>query len=209
METVNNLKSRAAGVFKSLQRAVTAEDFEWLAREASASVGRPWCLKKMNTQGEVVIIIIPVIPTGKTLAHKLVPSRELIRRVSGYLEDRNLVGTKIRVQGPVYRVFSIKLTVVFRDILDVERMKKNIEGTLRSFCHAINGGEEGGGWEFGKAVTAGAVLKQLERVQGILSVDEVRLQDMDAGITVEKLVVKEDEIPYLEEVQIENRRAVE
>jgi len=209
METVDNLKSRAAGVFKSLQRAVTAEDFQWLSREASASVGRAWCLKEKNKQGEVVIVIIPVIPTGETLACKLIPSRELIRRVAGYLEERKLVGTKIRVQGPVYRAFSVRLTLVFRsDILDVERMKKNIETSLRSFCHVLTGGE-GDGWEFGKSVTAGSVLKQLEKVPGILSVDEVRLHDLDTGVTVEKLVVKEDEIPYMEEVHVENRRAAE
>ncbi|MDR0312019.1 MAG: putative baseplate assembly protein [Treponema sp.] len=209
METVDSLKSRAAGVFKSLQRAVTAEDFQWLSREASASVGRAWCLKEKNKQGEIVIVIIPVIPTGETLACKLVPSRELVRRVTGYLEERKLVGTKIRVQGPVYRVFHIKLTLVFRsDILDVERLKKNIETTLRSFCHVLAGGD-GEGWEFGKSVTAGAVLKQLEKVQGILSVDEVQLFDADTKVAVEKLVVKDDEIPYLEDIQIENRRAVE
>ena len=209
METIDNLKSRAAGVFKSLQRAVTAEDFQWLAREASASVGRAWCLKEKNKQGEIVIIIIPVIPSGEALNYKLTPSRELIRRVAGYLEERKLVGTKIRVQGPLYRVFNIRLTMVFRsDIFDVERLKKNIEKTLRSFCHALIGGE-GGGWEFGKSVTSGAILKQLEKVQGILSVDEVRIFDADTGVTVEKLVVKDDEIPYLDEVNIENRKAIE
>jgi hypothetical protein len=112
------------------------------------------------------------------------------------------------VQGPVYRVFNIRLTLVFRsDILDVERLKKNIDITLHSFFHALYG-EEGGGWEFGKSVTNGAILKQMEKVQGILSVDEVRLYDVDTGVMVEKLVVKDDEIPYLEEVQIDNRGAV-
>jgi uncharacterized phage protein gp47/JayE len=209
METVDNLKSRAAGVIKSLQRAVTAEDFHWLSREASASVGRAWCLKEKNKQGEIVIVIIPVIPSGETIEYKLIPSRELIRRVTAYLDERKLVGTKIRVQGPVYRIFDVRLILVFRsDILDLERLKKNIETTLRSFCHVLTGGD-GEGWEFGKTVTTGAILKQLEKVQGILSVDEVRLYDVDTGVTVEKLVVKDDEIPYLNEVQIENRRAVE
>jgi len=125
------------------------------------------------------------------------------------LEERKLVGTKIHVQGPVYRVFNIQLNLVFRsDILDVERLKKSIENILRSFCHALTGGE-GEGWEFGKSVTAGAVLKQLEKVQGILSVDEVRLYDADTGVIVEKLVVKDDEIPYLDDVQIENRGVAE
>jgi hypothetical protein len=206
METVENLKSRAAGVFKSLQRAVTAEDFEWLAREASASVGRAWCLKEKNKYGEIVIIIIPVVPAGETLALKLVPSRELLRRVTGYLDERKLVGTKIRVQPPGYRIFSILLTLVFRsDVMDVERLKKTIEISMRSFFHVLDGGE-GEGWEFGKSVTSGAVLKQLEKISGILSVDEIRLFDIDAGVVVDKLVLKEDEIPYLEEIRVDNRR---
>jgi hypothetical protein len=209
METVDNLKSRAAGVFKSLQRAVTAEDFQWLAREASASVARAWCLKEKNRQGEIAVVVIPVVPSGAALGFKLVPSRELIRRVSAYLEERKLVGTRIRVQGPVYRGFNILLTLVFRsDVLDVERLKKSIETSLRSFFHAVSGGD-GGGWEFGKSVTGGAVLKQLEKIQSILSVDEVRLFDADAGVVVDKLVLKEDEIPFLEEVQVENRREIE
>jgi hypothetical protein len=206
METVDNLKSRASGVFKSLQRAVTAEDFQWLSREASASVGRAWCLKEKNKQGEICIIIIPVIPSGENLAYKLIPSRELIRRVTRYLDDRKLVGTKIRVQAPIYRNFNIVLNVVFRsDFLDVERLKKTIGTSLRSFFHPLIG-SDGRGWEFGKTVTEGAVLKQLEKVNGILSVDEIHLFDVDAGVVVDKLIVKEDEIPYLDEVQIENRK---
>jgi hypothetical protein len=208
MESVDNLKARAAGVFKSLQRAVTGEDFQWLSHEASASVGRAWCLKDTNRQGEICVIVIPVLPAGESLAYRLIPSRELIRRVSVYLSERKLVGTRIRVQGPRYRGFSIVLTLVFRsDILDVERLKKAIETAMRSFFHALRGGE-GGGWEFGKTVTGGAVLKQLEKIEGILSVDDTQLFDIDAGVAVNELMLKEDELPYLDEVRIENRRGL-
>jgi hypothetical protein len=209
METLDNLKARAAGVFKSLQRAVTAEDFQWLSHEASASVGRAWCLKDKNSRGEIVVIIIPVVPSGETLACKLLPSRELIRQVTGYLDERKLVGTKIRVQGPVYRVFDIHLTLVFRsNVLDEERLKKEIDTSLRSFFHALRGGS-GEGWEFGKTISGGAVLKQLEKVSGILSVDELRIFDKDAQVAGEKLPLKADELPFLEEVRVENRRAVD
>jgi predicted phage baseplate assembly protein len=209
METVDNLKSRAAGVFKSLQRAVTAEDFQWLAREASSSVGRAYCQGNKNRQGEIVINIIPIIPSGETLARKLVPSRELIRRVTRYLDERKLVGTKLRVQAPVYRPFNILLTMVFRsDVLDNERLKKNIDTSLRTFFHALIGGD-GAGWEFGKSVTGGAVLKQLEKITGILSIDEASLFDADANVVVDKLVLKDDELPFLDEVRIDNRREVE
>jgi uncharacterized phage protein gp47/JayE len=209
METVNNLKSRAAGVFKSLQRAVTAEDFQWLAREASSSVGRAWCLKERNSQGEICIAVVPLIPSGETLSYKLIPSRELIRRVKAYLDERKLVGSKMRVQEPHYRSFNIALTLVFKsDVLDAERLKKQIDNSLRSSFHALLGGS-GDGWEFGKAVTVGTVLKQLEKTEGILSVDSLRLFDSDAKVVVDTLILKEDELPYLEDVAVENRREMQ
>jgi hypothetical protein len=206
METVDNLKSRAAGVFKSLERAVTAEDFEWLSREASSSVGRAHCLKERNPQGAICIVIIPVIPSGENLRYKLVPSRELIRRIKIYLDERKLVGTKIKVEAPHYRHFNIALTLVFKsDVLDGDRLKHQIDASLRSCFHSLVGGG-GNGWEFGKAVTSGTVLKQLEKIEGIFSVDAVRLFDIDAGVVVDTFILQEDEIPYLEDITIENRR---
>ncbi len=207
METVDNLKGRAAGVFKSLQRAVTAEDFQWLAYEASASVGRAWCLREKNAYGEIRIIIIPAMSNSVTLFEKLIPSRELLRRVHSYLDERKLVGTKIQVQGPVYRSFSINLTVIFRsDVLDAERLKQSITKNLKQYFHGLQGGEEETGWEFGHAVTRGIVLKQLEKITGIFSVEEAALLDIDAGVTTEKIILKNDEIPWLEDVIVDNRR---
>lgn len=209
METVESLKSRAAGAFKSLQRAVTMEDFQWLAREASASVGRAHCLKEKNIRGEICVIVIPVLYPGATLADRLVPSRELIRRVRDYLGDRKLVGTRINVQAPVYRSFDLMITLAVKsDVLDVERLKKQIEYSFREHFHPL-AGSQGDGWEFGKDVTTGAVLKQLERIDGILSVDTAELYDVDAGVVVEKLVLKEDEIPFLRDVVLDNRRDVQ
>lgn len=208
MENIDSLKSRAAGVFKSLQRAVTAEDFEWLSHEASASVGRACCLNEKNLHDEICIVIIPVQLNDTPLSEKLIPSRELLRRVTAYLDERKLVGTRIRVQAPVYRSFSISLSLSFKsDVLDTERMKKNITANLYTYFHVLCGGS-GNGWEQGKAVTVGAVLKQLEKIEGILSVEAVTLTDEDLNITGEKIILKADEFPFLTGIQIENRRDI-
>jgi predicted phage baseplate assembly protein len=204
-ESVESLKARAAGILKSRGRAVTAEDFEWLSHEASASVGRAFCLREKNRQGEIRVALIPAAPRGPDSPDRLVPSRELLRRVSCYLDERKLVGTKIRLQGPVYRAFSIFLTLTAdTGVLDRERLKKSVVSSLRKTFHPLWGGS-GSGWDFGKAVTPGAVLKQLEKTEGLLSADEAALFDIDAGVIVEKLVLKDDELPFLEEVRIEER----
>ena len=138
---------------------------------------------------------------------KLVPSRELIRKVKGYLDERKLVGTKVYVSAPVYRNFDIRLSLVFKtNVFDYESEKRKIEEQLHRYFHALYGGE-GDGWEFGKYVTAGAVLKQLEKNTSVLSVNETELFDMEAGVSVEKLVLQPDELPYLNSVAISERRA--
>lgn len=207
METIEDLKSRAAGVFKSLNRAVTEEDFQWLAREASASVGRSFCLKNRNSRGEICTVVIPKMDADTSIQTKLVPSRELIRKVGDYLEERKLVGTAVRVSAPVYRDFDIRLALVFKtNVFDYESEKRKIEEQLHRYFHALCGGE-GNGWEFGKYVTVGAVLKQLEKSTSILSVNETELFDREAGVNVEKLVLQPDELPYLNSVAISERRA--
>ncbi len=205
MESVDNLKGRAAGAFKSLQRAVTTEDFQWLAREASASVGRSYCLKKRNAKNEVCTVIIPVRPAGLGYDVKLIPSRELIRRVKEYLDDRKLVGTPLCVQAPVYKEFNITLAVTFKsDVLDEGKTKARIEEALRRNFDCLEG-DEGSGWEFGKEVTVGMILKQLEKINEILSINSVEVFDLDADVVVEKILLRDDELPFLNNVVIEKR----
>lgn len=202
MESVDSLKSRAAGAFKSLNRAVTAEDFQWLSREASSSVGRAYCLKRRTKNGEIKTIIVPEISSGSTYETKLVPSRELIRRVRKYLDDRKIVGTKIVVSAPVYRNFTVKIMLEFKSsIFDSESEKQKIKENLILYFHPLAGGE-GKGWEFGKSVKTGTILKQLEKINSILSVNETHIFDVDANVSVDELSLRDDELPYLSSITI-------
>ncbi len=202
MESIDSLKSRAAGVFKSLNRAVTADDFQWLSREASSSVGRAYCPRKKTKNGEIKTIIIPEIASGNTYETKLIPSRELLRRVSKYLDDRKIVGNMIVVSAPSYRDFYIKIMLEFKsNVFDFESEKQKIKENLVLYFHSLVG-DKGKGWEFGKSVTVGAVLKQLEKIDSILSVAETQIFDIDANVSVDELALREDELPYLSSVTI-------
>lgn len=119
--------------------------------------------KKKTKNGEIRTIIIPEIDSGSTYETKLMPSRELIRRVRNYLDDRKIVGNKIVVSAPCYRNFSIKIMLEFKsNIFDFEVEKQKIKENLILFFHSLVG-SNGQGWEFGKTVTVGAILKQLEK----------------------------------------------
>lgn len=206
MESIESLKSRAAGVFKSLNRAVTREDFEWLSCESSSSVGRAYCLENKTLDGRIRIIIIPelVKEIGKNI--KLIPSKELLRRVTNYLNDRKLVGTSIVVTAPVYRNIKIQLDLSFKNnVFNVDIEKTKIKEQMEIFFNPLVGGE-GKGYDFGKTITKGLILKILEKNNSILSINNVELFDEESGIAVEKLLLKEDELPFLDGVVIFDRR---
>ena len=206
METVESLKARSAGVFKSLNRAVTKEDFEWISREASSSVGRAHCLKNKTAAGKIKTVIIPEMTNSVSYTAKLFPSKELLRRVKQYLEERKLVGTEIEVSGPVYRSCRITLEVVFKNmVFDSDGEKAKIRRQLEIYFHPLLGGS-GQGFEFGKSVTKGLILQTLEKNQAIVSVPAVGIFDEDAGVMVETLVSQEDELPYVSHIDITDRR---
>ena len=59
--------------------------------------------------------------------------------------------------------------------------------------------------EFGKEVTMGMVMKQLEKINEILSINSVEVFDLDADVVVEKILLRDDELPFLKNVIIEKR----
>lgn len=206
MESIDSLKSRAAGVFKSLNRAVTREDFEWLCREASNSVGRSYCLREKTKKGEIKNIVIPKLVGEKSYEIKLVPSRELLRRVKKHLDETKLVGTKVVVEGPIYRDFEITLSVEFKsNVFDFDNEKQKVKDLLQMYFHPLFGGAKGDGWEFGKPVTVGIILKQLEKLSSLLSINETRIFDVSANVMVESFLLREDELPFLRNVIIVGR----
>ena len=87
------------------------------------------------------------------------------------------------------------------NIFDFETEKQKIKENLILFFHSLVG-SNGQGWEFGKSVTVGAILKQLEKINSILSVNETQIFDIDADVSVDELSLQDDELPYLSSVMI-------
>ena len=58
---------------------------------------------------------------------------------------------------------------------------------------------------FGKEVTVGIILKQLEKINEILSINLVEIFDEDANVVVEKILLRDEELPFLNNIIIEKR----
>ena len=208
IESLDNLKMRASRMFKNLNRAVTAEDYEWLAKEASSSVARAKCLSKTGKSGEVVLIVLPNPDTDDfDLAKDIYPTSELLRRVRDYLNDRKLVGTKLKVEAPSYRHITVNLKLVYRKgITETQIVYDQIEMSLRRFLHPITGGTQGEGWEFGMSLTKNDIFTVLEGIDSVHFIEEIEIIDNDTGMSVDKLILDEDSLISVSKVNIQERK---
>ena len=107
-------KIRGPLVLGTRNRAVTAHDYEQLAREATPEVARVRCLPvddggrptvNDNNAGGVRVLIVPAVATddaGRMAFDQLVPSESMMETVRDYLEERRMVGARVIVTPPRY-----------------------------------------------------------------------------------------------------------
>lgn len=84
-------------------RAVTADDFEFLAAEASLRVARVVCIPPQNGEAIRVRIARRSSPDRRLSLQELTPPDDFLSEVSEYLDERRLIGTNVQVLPCRYR----------------------------------------------------------------------------------------------------------
>jgi len=202
-ETIDEAKSRAPYTIKSRDRAVTTEDYEMLALRASTQLARARCVPDRSNRGHVTLALVPKGELrGDELTRRLVPSNEVLRFVKRYLDDRKLVGTVLNVVRPKYKDLSLKVVLIRRSVGTSDRLRKDIESKLRRYLHALVGGRDGRGWEFGRPVLKAELIHLAEEVPGVEGVDNLEIRDELRNVGVEHLRIEDDELPFLVHVHV-------
>jgi predicted phage baseplate assembly protein len=197
VETIEEAKQRGPWLLKHRYRAVTKEDFEELAVQASREVAKVLCLTER--EGEIKLIIIP-----KGEQEKLLPKSMLIRTVREYLDEHRLITSKMIVTGPDYRDISIEAEVVTelqsKEFHRSSSIRTKIEENLRQFFHPLEGGPKGEGWPMGRAVHISEIYYLLEDVEGVDYVKEVILEK---NRRITRIEIGPTEFPYLKKIDIQ------
>ncbi len=202
-ESVDEAKLRGPHVIKSRNRAVTAEDYEWLSLQASNGIARAKCLNTIGREGEVTVVVVPKQDhRNPDLTVKLVPTTELLRRVTNYLDERRLLTTILHVVRPRYVEISISVDVIRTTSGRSERLRKAVEHRLRSFLHPILGGRDAEGWTFGRNVMKLDLYHVIENVEGVDVVHRIRLIDEDRRTEVDQVKLDPDQLVHLVDVQV-------
>ena len=210
-EGIENAKARGPLLLRTRDRAVTAEDYEELAREAAPRVARVRCVPARDggEAGTVRVLVVPAVGTdssGRLRFEQLQPDDETLAKIATELDRRRVVGARLTVEPPFYRGLTVVARLTARPAADRERLRQDALDALYRYFHPTVGGPDGDGWPFGRPVQAGDVFAVLQRLPGCELVDDVRLFPADPitgrrGDSLQRLEVPPNGLVYSYEHQ--------
>ncbi|MBM3237387.1 putative baseplate assembly protein [Candidatus Poribacteria bacterium] len=178
-ELIEKVLERGPQLLRNRGRAVTFEDYEWLAKEASPDIARVKCLPNFNNQGAFEPGWVTVVLVPESSEEQPVPSPLLLRKVEEYLQDRcsNVVvsAKSLQVMGPAYIKVSVTVDIYPTSINLASVAEKNAVDALKAFLHPLTGGADGTGWEFGRMVCFSDLYALLEEIEEIDHVENVSM----------------------------------
>jgi len=186
-ESLDEARFRAPLEIKTRDRAITASDFEFLARQASRRVARARCIQvrldgagSSVPPGTVELLIVPLLPPDfpRTI-ETLQPEPELLQEVRDYLDDRRLLGTQLVVDGPAYVGVSVEATILVQRHRSADEVRAQVAARVREYLDPIFGGPEGAGWPFGRDLYLSEMQSVVQAVPGVEYAQDVTLYQVD------------------------------
>jgi hypothetical protein len=171
-ETIDHVKVRGPQTIKNRDRAVTWEDYEWLAKEASFQVARARCLpaRSRDDAGTVRLILVPWSDDPKPS-----PSQGLIRQVKDYVSTRmrRVTTADLVITGPKYVEISVAANIIPERREEADLVRRQVKEGLTEFFHPLRGGPDRNGWKFGRDVFVSEVSKVIEDIEGVDYAEDV------------------------------------
>jgi predicted phage baseplate assembly protein len=180
--------ARAPAVVRSRYRAVSATDFEALARETpDVRVARALALPNTRpgwtpgrTCGAVTVILVPNAPFATTIHEPILAAEHVRRAVLRFLDTRRLLTTQVFTASATYRRIATDVTLRVAPGASIARARAAALERIQRYLHALVGGDDGHGWPFGGTVYFSRMFEQLLDVPGVARVDELRI-GIDGG----------------------------
>lgn len=200
-------RQRARHELRTRQRAVTVEDFEYLAMHASIRVGRAKCLvaRSMSvlspgwepepdpgshtTQSvpapdaiTVYILAAHENPEELVTVENVRPGGALLTQVQTYLDHRRLLGSVVEIKPALLLEVTVEVTVETFARTSLARVERDIEANLHRFLNPLVGttvraGQQG--WGFGRSLNPGEIHGVIHGVYGVKSVLDLTIKVRD------------------------------
>ncbi len=167
-ESDTSVLARGPLTIRNRRQAVTAGDYEALAREASPAVA---VARTATRRGAVTVTVVPQSPDPQP-----VPTWELRREVRDFLQARMPAAAgSVTVVPPRYFEVGVSAVVVPRSADKGGAVVAAARQALGAFLHPLTGGPGGAGWPFGRGIHLSDVAALLETLQGVDHADDLAL----------------------------------
>lgn len=211
-ETVEQAKIRGPLALRTRDRAVTAEDYEQLARRAAPGIARVRCVPAGGgaEAGGVRVLVVPAAAADveeRLRFEDLVPPPDLLATVTQHLDERRTVGARVIVEPPYFQGITVVTRLVARARASTDQLRRDALTALNRYFNPLTGGPEATGWPFGRPVQAGEVFAVLQQLGGTELVDEVKLFAADPitgkrGEPVQRIELDKHALVYSYEHQV-------
>jgi predicted phage baseplate assembly protein len=177
-ETVDAAKLRAPQQLKSKDRAVTAEDFEYLAEQTSGvTIRRAKALPLVHPKfpGTPIPGVVTVIVVPESDAPNPMPGAATLAIVCTQLNAHRLLTSELYVVAPTYRLVLIEAQIVVNPDSDLSVVKKAVEQALTTWFDPLKGGADATGWPFGGTIFYSDVYRVILDVPGVARIQDNQL----------------------------------
>lgn len=176
-ESLRNARDRGAQSPRNRDRAVSVEDYEWLARQASSEVARARALPLEGDAGRGARGFVGLVLVPHSADAAPMPSPELGARVLAYLRARVPAGIAggLRIVAPGYVRVGVRAEIIPRVAEEAGRVEARVRARLGRFLHPVTGGRDGTGWDFGVPAYLSDLAALLEETAGVDAVPSLQL----------------------------------
>jgi predicted phage baseplate assembly protein len=189
-ETLENVKERGPKALRHRNRAVTTQDFEDLAYEASSNVARVRAIvphyDSIRSQwtppynagdaGRVGLIIVPHSPDIPPT-----PSLELIDRIEEYILTRAAPTLDLWIAGPDWVRVTVDAQIAPVSFEAADTLVETVATAVQRFLHPLTGGSTGNGWAFGRKPHRSDLYALLESIEGVDHVRALQVTEEEMG----------------------------
>ncbi|MEV4331007.1 putative baseplate assembly protein [Streptomyces sp. NPDC049597] len=179
-EDVANARLRGASALRTRERAVTADDYEYLTRQAAPEIARVRCVDA--GAGGVRVLLVPAAEDdgeGRLEFGQMACPAQLLARVAAHLDARRMLGARLVVEPPYYQGVTVVAVLQAAAGVPAARVQRAALAALHRRLNPLTGGPDGDGWPFGRTVHSGEVFAVLQQVAGVEAVESVRLFPAD------------------------------
>lgn len=194
-ESPEQLRLRFSSDIRSVNTAVTAADYAYLAKNTPGL-----CIHKVNAWSEPVknTVFVVVKPhSGNKSLPRLSDIYE--REISKYLNERRMLTTRVQLLQPHY--LAINVTAVLRTGRYCQSVEQQIKALL---CQTLDHVETDA--PFGGEIRFDEVYRAISRVSGITAIDALRLVPSDptaAAVSGNDILLSPDTLCYCGDIRLE------